>query len=325
MSHCATSWVSKTHPGGNQPGRFECNYGGGRFVACGGTGTAGGVMWSDDGDTWTLGSTNITAYATRVRYLTSLWATCGYNSGGGNQGKFETSSDGKTFTDKSAFLAQAMNNNGMSYNGSRLIIVGDNNERFQYSDNPEAASPTFATTGLVKTPSSTFSCIANDGNNGASTVWIALTGGVSYVSTDNASSWSVGGSLTGLILARDIIYSGGLWIACGSGYIFTSADNGSTWTQRFLDGTKTIYRLHSSGACYVAVGFAGFSLQTTDPTDTWTPISIGSSNNYGGITDNGERWVATTATEIFTSPAIVHPASSPGGLTVSRPRLSISF
>jgi len=295
LASCATSWVEITHPAdtsGLQRARFNGSEASPFYLLLGGTGSAGAVSWSATGNgDFVSGSTNCTQYCIDAAYdsFNGKWIVVGWPN------IIENSSDGKTFTSRSH--PEPQNKNGVACDlAGNCVVVADHTGpvRFELSSN---GGDTWSSSNTVIGISSVFRAVATN-NKG---VWLASRGTGTYRSTNNGLDWVAVGVAGGGSIDRELIWCEelGLWVFVIGSYIHTSTDNGDTWIERYNAVSWNFLRVaYSTADCLVAVGFTGNAVQSNNGI-TWSPISIGGSENFGGVLVDYNGWMATTGTKLY--------------------------
>lgn len=135
-------------------------------------------------------------------------------------------------------------------------------------------------------------------------VWVsgAYTSGVTARSTDNAATWSAGGTIAAGA-ARGLAYGAGLFFATSGGTNHASSPDGVTWTARTTPVSVT--GVAFGGGIFAAVG-VNVACSSTDGI-TWTTRTI-PVGNWDTITYGGGLFVAIDrsggagVTTVVTSP-----------------------
>jgi len=137
---------------------------------------------------------------------------------------------------------------------------------------------------------------------------------VPQISTDSGASFTVGTLVKNwkkIAASSDLSK---LVAITGDEYLYISTNGGTTWTAKLTDAARTwtgvccssdfttivavadndyIYVSRNSGTSFSAKGIGGWFMFPQGYTDSWTAVACSS---------NGQRFTATTRTDIYTSP-----------------------
>jgi hypothetical protein len=299
LAACPTIWTSQTHPG-NGAGGDRVTFNGNAlapFYVAGGhdASNLATVAWSTNGKDWTAGVSGQSAappdHIFDVAYddVNNKWIAVGdYGGYIGN------SSDGKTFT-QCTYPAQTTFE-AIECSGGRCVVVGTNSQKALITDDG----------GTTWYQSGNFTYAGHSKNiavNG--TTWLCGHHlGWIHISTDNGVTWTYAANspIGDADTQPDMIYDSfnALWVLIkyNSGNIYTSPD-GTTWTLRHSSG-NILRRLASAAdfGCLIAGGVGGYAVQSEDAI-TWTPISIGITEDIGGIAFGDTEVVVIGSTQIY--------------------------
>ncbi|KPU44786.1 N-acetylmuramoyl-L-alanine amidase LytC precursor [Oxobacter pfennigii] len=270
-------------------------YADGKYVAAGMGSQSnypkGGIMTSDDGETWTETHTH-SAY--------TLWdITNGRGTfvavGGASSGSYYicTSPDGVTWTQRSSFgssYAQLLSVNYDSGIG-RFIAVGSTNSGGSSGSNKAFITTSFDGISWTDRSDATktgFRVVVIDANDSE---YVAMGGaGDIYTSDDRGVSWDYRTYGTTKAL-RDVAWNGsGLFVAVGLGGAIQTSSDGVTWTIQTSGTNSDLNKVDYLNNQFIAVGKNGTILTSGNGTE-WTARTSGTLRELKGISYDGSRYV----------------------------------
>ncbi len=211
---------------------------------------------------------------------------------------------GDTWNSGTAFTTT--NLNGIAFNGSRLVVVGDSATIFAGDYNYTSTNPPGVTAWMPASlpvgfsPGSTTGPTLSAGMNGIAfgfvsgvgTYVVVGDGGAIFTSTDLVT-WTPATSGTGKALFSISLLNGS-FVATGasgtgaSGTLLTSTD-GTTWTSQTSNTPNALrgaaFRSSPNGL-YVVVGDAGTIVTSADGTN-WTATTLPGAQHLRGVTNGG--------------------------------------
>jgi hypothetical protein len=254
-----TVWTSSDIGGISTPGSFA--FGDSKFVVDIGNNTAGFLMTSTDGISWTE------TYSPGLLRVISFQDTL-FLAGAAN-GSLNTSTDAITFTRRtsgtSSLIYQFSFGNGLySYIGERAYGTSTDATTWTLNSQMSPYMPSFS-------PVSAF----------YSSNYYISTNVANYTSTD-AVTWTTADPFIGGA-ANQLEFLNSLYLGAGdSGGILQTSTDGVTWTIR-TSGTASAIDCFTFGNGIYIFGTVGGGLSTSTDAITWTSQTSGTSSSIGGL------------------------------------------
>jgi hypothetical protein len=293
--NCALGGANWTSRSADENYWRSVTYGGGLFVAVGGSGT-NRVMTSPDGITWTPRSATENNTWSSVTYGNGLFVAVANNSFLSSD-QVMISPDGVTWTPRSA--AEANIWESVTYGDGLFVAVSIN------GTNRVMTSPD----GITWTPR-----VAAEANQ-----WVSVTYGgglfvaVAPIGTNRVMTSPDGVTWTPRSATEDsdwvsVTYGGGLFVAVtndGTNRLMTSPD-GVTWTTRSAAEANQWWAVTYGDGLFVAVSYDGTNQVMTSPDGiTWTPRRAAEANAWRSVTYGDGLFVAVSingTNRVMTSP-----------------------
>lgn len=236
-------------------------YGDGWFVATFGWGEPGGIFRSRDGVTWeetNAGSTGAGVAYGNGTFLVGDWMPYRSTDGGATWEQLPWVVD---YNIRRTFFVDVGGGRFLLSNDGPLVVSSDAGDTWDWPSTPAGCGTNMMFSGGFAY------------GNG---VVVGVTGdGQTCVSTDDAASFTAGGSVNTYWLSSRLLFDGSRFVAWSPGVMHTSTD-GQTWADTPVDGGLTLDAVSvSDGGVYV--GVAGWYAEQTfyRSTDgiTWTPVA----------------------------------------------------
>jgi photosystem II stability/assembly factor-like uncharacterized protein len=227
--------------------------------------------------------------------------------------------------------------NGVTYANDTFIAAGENGRLVKSTNN--------ASSWQVSNP---FSSVQINGIAlGGSTLNVVGASGYNYISTNNGSSWSAGTRPTAgwMTLSPNgysyyynqnlygVSFGNSTFVAVGDyGKIVRSTDNGASWSHvtsgyysggsgaHSLYGTHNLRGVTFGNNTFVAVGYTGKIIRSTNDGSSWDNVTAVNSNNLYGVTFGNGTFVAVGESGTIlksTNNGASWSNSSPGGNTLN--------
>ena len=284
------------------------HYANNMFVSCAATTAADNVMWSDDGENWTLGSGAFASWTWRnIAYGDGVWVMVANQ---GSSANITRSTDGKTWSHsgmsgltggKTWFAVAYGAGKFVAFNSSDVSTTGN----IVYStdglnwQNSSITAPTGANYWKqIIYANNKFTAIAASGS-GNNQIWH---------STDGLSWTNSGVSGVPSLSYQDICYGNGKYVAVASSsnQVISSTD-GLTWSSHTLPGSANVSSHLWNGVTYgngvyFAVGSNDASedssgkyfMYSTDG-ENWNLTNSPGSNAYQKTTYGGDKFVTVAS------------------------------
>jgi len=269
-------------------------YGGGKWVAVGGSGK---IAYSTDAKSWTaVTETKLTNAIDVIAYGGGKWVA-------GAQQKMAYSSDGITWTAVTSATFTGSNKiNAIAYGGGKWIAVGGGSSTGQMVSSSNGETWTDVT-NLPWENSITSITYNNDR-------WVVggLGGRMAY--STNGTSWTTVADLPIGGRVEDIAYGNGRWIAVGGGLDskkIAYSGNLTSWTSATLpkdNATTMLADVAYGDGKWVATGFSGRMWYSTNNGASWEVVPPGTANettttfgasSINDVAWNNGRWIAVGA------------------------------
>lgn len=244
-------------------------YGGSSYVI---GASAGVLMTSPDGTTWTSRTSGFTNTIEDAVYGNSLWVIVG------SDGKISTSTDAVTWTSRtSGFGANSIY--AVDYNGSRYVAVGASGTISTSTD-----GTSWSTTASNFSTSDIYDVVYADGK------FVAVGASGKIDTSTDGITWTSRTSNTAQTL-YSVAYGNGYFLAIGASALVRSID-GSSWTSI---GSRTGYAIAYGNNTFLHGASTSNLLYTSsDNGSTWvtrTPAVRGTTNDI--IYANGAFWTVS--------------------------------
>jgi hypothetical protein len=92
---------------------------------------------------------------------------------------------------------------------------------------------------------------------------------------------------------RGVAYGNQTWVAVGyGGTVLTSTDDGHTWFPQPTPASEQLLAIDQASCCWVATGLNGTVLTSNDRGQTWSGQTTPTSSGLNGVAHSGGTWVA---------------------------------
>lgn len=273
------TWTSRTSAGDNF--WVTVTYGNGLYVAV--SGSAGAVMTSPDGITWTLRSAPTNAWQS-VTYGAGLFVAVANN---GTNNRVMTSPDGITWTSRTTPADNFWQ--GVTFANGLFVAVAGSGTGNRVMTSPNGITWTIRSSAAdnqwsdVTYGNGLFVAVAQTGTNNR------------VMTSPNGTTWTIRTSAANNFW-NAVTYGNGVFSAVSSAGAMTSTD-GIAWTIRTTptgSWSSVVYGL----GLFVATDGSGstLSVMTSPNGTTWTQRTAASANQWNGLTYGNGVFVAVAGT-----------------------------